>query len=256
MHFLADPSTPLKSVSKDRFLFTGAKFYRDRKKVDKQYTYYKSKFPYITPAFEIYTHNRMDGWRWFIEALLMTPLTDAEIVDALKIKCSPEVIKAYRKLFFDIDAFRESPAAVTANILSTSRAAAMDFNNCDYTWKIFAYTWGAEAFLDQFSCNKQKINKKYKTWFKDLTNDRLTVHSFQITSDLRLMYNNQAMDVLRLAREYWTIPSESMEKGENIAKQDFVDSILGHVDMCLMSASEKLGSVEARPNFNYALLDK
>lgn len=244
--FLADPTKPLSLANKDQYLGQAAKFYKDRKQYARDPKIFAKKHPALTEAFEIYCDNRAGGWRWYIEALMMTGLDSKALAKELKVKCSPESIEMYRKLFFDISGYRESQIAVYANVLSTSRACITDFSNYDYTWKLFAYCWGPEAFIEQFCFKDTNPNVKYKEWFKSFAQNNVTINAFHLSHDLKMTYNMQALEVIKTAQTFWTIPQKAVDDAEKLVTEDVVSGLIGHIDMQLMRADMKIGGLDKK----------
>lgn len=256
MSYLADPSKPLTHVRHDEKLYNGAKFYRDRKRLIKcNPLLLKQRYPEYMQAYNIFYHSHYGGWRWYIEALLMAGCSNEEIRELLKINIPVEVLDIYRKVFFDVEPYLQSEAAVYANILSISRLNIKPKTDCDYTWKIFAYTWGAEPFLKCFANSSPSTNEPYARWFRDMAKANLTVSAFQYSADLKKSYNMETLEILRIAKDYWTISDGDMAKAEKMAEVDLVTSLTNHVDMCLLKASSTGRNVEERAGYEYAFFD-
>ena len=254
MGYLADPSKSLKNIRKDRSLYEAAQFYRDRKKYINSPKYYAKKYPEITLAFDLFINNRAHSWRWYLEALIISGLDNKEIKKTLNVDISIDVLEMYRKLFFDIGSYIDSDIAIFANILSTCRSKLTDCNNYDFTWKLYAFSKGPESFIKEFCSKSTEVSKSFKKWFKEQSEKNITVNAFHLTNDLRLTYNQSALDVLRIAKDFWVISSNDWQKGESLAKESFINELTPHIDMCLYGAKEKLGAVEARANVDYSKL--
>jgi len=256
MGYLADPTKSLSKTRRDPELYESVRYYRDKKQFQRSPKFYIKRFPEMKQAHDLFYHSHYGGWRWFIEALLIAGLSDDEVKDALKVDIDTDVIAMYRKVFFHVDPYIDSSVAISANILSTSRLDIKGKRDCDYTWKLFAYNWGGEAFLNQFANKRTAIHNNYARWFRDLAKECLTINAFQLASDLKRTYNLETLEILRIAKEYWTITDLDMKTGQGLADTDFVSSLSSHVDMCLMNASERDTAIEKRPEYKYAFLDE
>jgi hypothetical protein len=252
--YLADPNLPLRNTFHDAVLFEGAQFYRMKK--EKRTLLVRKRFPEYLLAQNLYNANHPGGFRWYLEALCMTNITEEEIRKALQVDCPIDALRIFRKAYFDILPYINSDVAVTSNVLSTSRQAIDISNDHDYTWKMFAYTWGADSFLELF-CNKQpKVPRKYQSWFKDVSQNRLMVSSFHAISDMRYRYNRESFEILNTAQQNWNLPANSLKEGEELAKKDVLGSLLSHIDMCLQNADERPSAVEQRAGYNYAMFSE
>ncbi len=254
MGFLANPDLSLSKTRRDSGLYESSKYYRDKKHFKKNPSFYVKRYPEMSRAHDLFYHSHYGGWRWYIEALLMTGLDDDEIIKALKVNIPKDVISLYRTVFFDVNKYLKSEVAVGANILSTARLNLKGKQDCDYTWKLFAYSWGADPFIEEFSANKQLIESRYSRWFRDLAKERLTINAFQLASDLKKTYNLETLEILKIAKDYWNITDQDMAKAQGLADTDFVSSLSGHIDMCLMNAKER-DPVEKRPDYKYSFLE-
>lgn len=243
---LANPTISLDTLKTDPLLYKGACFYRDVKSFKAKPALYMKKYPELNICREIYNANNFHGWRWYIEALILTGATDKEIVELLKVPVDPAIIGIYRKLFFDVDAILQSSVAVNANILAIARVNQGQQLDCNYMWKIFAYTWGADAFIEHTSPKKQSVNKLHLKWFKDMAKEATVLGTFQMTSDLRAMYNQQVLEVLKIAKDFWDISDEDYSKGVKLAGEGFINELVGHLDMVLLDSKEKLPAIEER----------
>jgi hypothetical protein len=249
--FLADPMKPIVLAQKDKYLGDAVGFYKARKQYVQDPVAYAKKYPDIATAFELYCDSRPSGWRWYIEALLMTGISCEDLQKVLKVNCPVSALEMFRKLFFDIEEYKNSEIAVYANVLSTSRTVISDFSNYDYTWKIFAYCWGAEDFIKQFCFKSREPNKEHREWFKEFTMNNMTVGSFHLTNDLRMTYNMQAMEIIKTAQQYWSIPKSAIDDGEKMVKDDVMGELLGHIDMQLMKADMKIDALEGKHKADY-----
>jgi hypothetical protein len=244
--YLADPLKPYTEVKCDKYLSEAVQFYKDRKKYLDNPAKLKKDHPESSLAFELYCANRPGGWRWYLEALMMTDTSNEDIKKILKVDCPLDTLNIFQSMFFDVRPYRESEVAVYANILSTSRASITNFNNHDYTWKMFSYCWGAEDFIEQFCFKAKEPNAEHRKWFRAVSGNNITVNTFHTTNDMRLLYNQQALEVIRTAQTFWTIAPEDKQTAESIASNGVLSNLLGQIDVSLMSAELKLDAIEPR----------
>lgn len=105
----------------------------------------------VGDANALHANSRPGGWRWMIEALLCSGLSDAEIASELQLPTGRESVKAFRRIYFDVDCYRVggelSRTALEANVMSASRNRAMTGTNHDYAWKRIAIRFGPSGFM-------------------------------------------------------------------------------------------------------------
>lgn len=235
--FLADPYKEVDTVKSDPALRELSEFKRCVKKnLNNPHAFWK-KYPEMSTAYQIFLSDMAEGWRWLIEAYLMTDLTDRKIANRLDVPIDAGTIKRYRTSFFDISLYNNSEAAIMANLLAVSKARAFDTGIPDFTWKVFAYVWGPDKFEQTFF-PKGKRPQECREWLKTESERMIDVHTFHTTRDLRNMYNDNVINLLDTARQHWQIP----DQGGHLAKEDkesFLNTLSRHVHMKILDAPPK-----------------
>lgn len=246
---LADPTIKIDEVPKDPFLRKAVQYFRlikDNKNTDK----INKTFP-IAKADAIHKDNRYGGWRWVLESLLISGCSYAEIKEITGIDCQTAVLKVYEKIFFDLENYPTDVAKITNIISQAQKDIDVSQVDCNYTWKLFALTWGGEAFIQQFLTPKKDIDKQYQKWFRDLTKDKFVVKAFHMASGLRTNYANGLNDTFRLANEYWNLSENDTEKTNELVDKEFVDALASHVEISINDATMK-NTVEQNDKYDYS----
>jgi len=237
-HYLANPTANI-SAEKDPYIREAGQFKRELKQnLDSPKTVW-NKYEEMATAFQMYLNTKQDGWKWLIEAYLMTDLADNHIVNRLGIDIPIGVVKRYRKMFFDISSYKRSQAAVMANVMSTAKVTIMNTGVADYTWKIFAYVWGASAFEAMFLPTGKKRDPEHIRWMREAASASLDVYSYHLTSTLKSTYNEQAIGILNTAKSYWDIPAETSDSLTARSKKEFLDSLSSSIYMTILDAEPK-----------------
>jgi len=256
MDCLADPKRPLDDLKDDRPLYVGAVMYRRNKFGDDRdgVVLSKDELNAYQTAFYLYTRcfNRY-GWRWMIEALLMCASDELEI-SKLSGSLRPQVIAAYRDLFFDVDDLLPFPLDTVTNVLNASRSASSGAEVYDYTWKNFAYKWGTEDFLRYVQAGV--LRDEHKDWFKEQTGVRLLEGAYQAASDTRGLFCEATLNILNTARDHWILPGGSadnpgLKAAQQVLSQMFFEAAQ-HVNVQLMEAEEKYTAIETIPSYALA----
>lgn len=244
--YLANPTLLCTSLSKDSLLLEAAKFLRSSRKASSGSAYYKNKFPVLFEAFQIYSRARPGGYRWFMEAALSAnDATDEMIAEELPLTHGPETVEAYRRLFFDIDSYRAKEWCVQANLLATSRLAIHDTNDYDFSWKLIAYVHGFETFKS-FTRLGDPLTPKIEKWMRDIIKKRFTVHTFHITSSMRLAYNQEVFNILEMARKYYEISDETANTIKGQVPSEDIHALLKSIHFTVMHSEMKPMAVESR----------
>lgn len=104
------------------------------------------------PMYEAYiiskgNHSGPD-LRWVAEALLCTPEgTDEAVAAVLRCTHGAATIEMFRKVFFDIEHYKNDPELMLCAILAQSERASSDpAHDSDYTWKCLAMNMGFDMF--------------------------------------------------------------------------------------------------------------
>lgn len=186
----------------------------------------RSRFPGMLDAMKIFADNRQGGWRWMLEALLTTPESDVKIARLLGDGDSAEVVGAYRKLFYDVDGYRDSPAAMSTNVLACAGARSAAFGASDYVWKMFAYVWGARAFVDAVCAGdaEKGMTDKQRRWLEGTVRDELLCRSAAAVEELKRGYSESAAALVEMTRDQWAKPVKSHSES---MLEKHLDAILG-----------------------------
>ena len=236
-HF-ADPSADIQYLRSDPLLFDAVRVYR-LQNLQARLKPMKVARSDIATALKIFCEPRYKTWRWMLEALMMTNLSDRAIARTIGDGNSSTVLRTYRQLFFDVDAYRDSPAAIMANVLGTSEQFSIQRGIGDYTWKAFAYVWGAEAFLARF-CPVTGVTEprpEYDQWLVRNTISNLNGAALQISSSLSNLYDEEVLNILKTASGFWNITPESARQADDKAKQQFVTDLQRYVTDVLEQAA-------------------
>jgi hypothetical protein len=198
----------------DHYVGRAIKFCREKQDPRTGSRMYKERYPDI---YEAYLLNMCDnpngGYKWQIEAMLMTDASLEDIADNYLLENGVDTIRAYARLFFDIEPYREKGLCVLGNVLSSSLASNRGIDDYDYSWKAFAYEKGYDNLLKflKFKAGS-RLPKVLKKWFDEMTQDRVTYGAYAASANLRNMYNNQAIQVLDVASRYYTVSNSIANK--------------------------------------------
>lgn len=242
--FVANPTKLLRRYKADCTIIKGVNFYRSRYIDRASPEKWRKKFPAISTAVDIYLQNQAEGIRWALEALLMAPLTDKEIVNYLKLNISIEAIQYYRLLFFDIAEYRESPIAILSNVLAISKLNIKDKVASDLLWKWFVYTHGPDEFMLELPGSENKGSQKFKKWSQELLKKNMFINACVLSTDIRQANTESAIGVLNTAKAYMDIDSEASTSIEETAVGEMLSAIHKSIDIELMSSDIQQGAVE------------
>jgi hypothetical protein len=198
----------------DRYLNHAIQFYRRwSDKVSNKMA--SREYPSIFEATQIHLNSRpTGGYRWLLEAALMTSATDEEIADLFSFRYGADTIRAFRRIYFDIDPYRDKKACVVANVLSTSLSNMRGSEDYDYTWKMMCYDNGWEGLLALIDYQAgSPFTKKFQKYFRDMSTSRISYNSYHI-SVLKQSHRESAMRTIETAQTLWHTESKTqVDKG-------------------------------------------
>ena len=243
---LANLTKPVKQITKDSTLIEGSNFFRDKTvaKISEQAC--QKKYPEMKLAYDLFQKSEPGGWRWYIEGLMTAGVDDAELKKLLDIDIPKDTLKLFRNLYYDIDSYRQSELAVMANVLSAARNHMNAENDCDFLWKHFAYVWGADPFIQMFGVRRTEVKRDFVKWFKSQVRADVSAFSFRCTSNLRELNNESVREVLKLAKDFWTLPEGEVNVIADQAAQENLAEIFKHIDFTIAKADGPKSKFEER----------
>jgi hypothetical protein len=221
------------SLTKDQYIQKAVKFCRERATPSpSNRVLFTQRHPTVYEAFLInMSNNPNGGYKWQIEAMLMTQVSHAEIAANYMFEGGAETIAMYEKLFFDVAPYKDKPLCVLGNVLSSSLAANSGIDDYDYSWKAFAYSKGYPNLMEFFKFRTgSRLTKTLRKWFDEMTQDRVAYGAYSSSAKLRNMFNHQAMQVLDVASRYYSVSNSVMSKvntGDNntLAAKQILDAL-------------------------------
>jgi len=232
MSCMVDGSDPkeimrVASLSDDTWLLEACTFFRYREDIIHSTMSFRSKHPAMFEAFLIHNDSKTTGgFKWLLEAYLMTNATDEMIAEEVGTLHGARTIELYRKVYFDIDHYRSKPSSVLCNVLATSLSMHHEQSEVDFTWKSFAYTMGFEAMknLVRFKTGGT-LSPEYATYFRTVTGDRRIYNAYHATGDIRARHVESALLLVDSADKHYNMSKlkdgleEDGKVGELVAKE-------------------------------------
>ncbi len=194
----------------DQWIGRGWRFDRDYRKNFKN-PELDRKYPGCRAALEVFSDSRPGGWKWMMEALLMSSDTDRQLADLIGDRKAEKAVQAYRKLFFDIDDYRDSPMAVSVNVLASAGNRAGVMGTSDYVWKLFSYTWGAEEFMSAVCKGPETgaMTDRQQKWMADAVRQENMFRAMNAVEELKTGWSESAAMTLDSTRHLWSRQNES-----------------------------------------------
>ena len=239
----------LSPLQRDPIILESARFLKSHRHVNSSRAFFRRNYPEVSEAFELYGRSRAHDYRWLIEAAIAGNASNEDLADLIPVEAGPYVFEVYRKMFFDIDDYRDSPWAVHANIMATAYQTANSINNYDLTWKLLAYQHGLDAF-NKFILN-EPLAKDMQRWMEQIIKKRYTVHTFQVTSNMRMAYSEDIRGILATAGQYFEINKEGFGSKDDQLDEDDLHALMKTIHFTVMDAEMKPGAVEDRMHGDY-----
>lgn len=254
MMFLGDPSLRLSSLT-DPFAYQAAEFARKRAVTSDRPAALRKQFPGLAPAFDYYSRGRSLRLRPYIEALLLTDATDAQISNMIGLANAPDVLEAYRQVFFDVASYKDNALWVRSNLLATD-SAYFDWGQCeDYLMKLFAWTWGFEAFNEYYILREPSINRTYAQWFSKQAQKALHEKAFGYARMRQEQIGRTAVELLKMTKSDWDFTDENQgDKLASTLKAAVFDQVSRYMSLQLLASTEGPLALEARDSSTFVQL--
>jgi hypothetical protein len=247
--YLVNPERSLNRVIGDTLLFEAVQFARLQRSIPDG-SFFKQNYPELFEAFCLSNSHNDCALKWLVEAAVMAGVPEKEIAKQAALKKGERAIYWYKKLFFDVDHYLDKDWLVLANIVSTALTRISAHREFDLTWKLIAYKFGYDMFY-KFISPREQTPKEVIDWLKEEVRNRVTAHSFHITNDFRLMYNEQALNMLRTASCFYDIPDAKQEAVEQMSNRAAVKELLTAVEITVKDAKERVSPLEPLRNIDY-----
>lgn len=223
------------------------RFLQEQKKVTKDIDHYLKKWPEITMAYQIFLHNGRRGWRWVVEACLLSGASYAEIVEALALpELTENVLKEYAKVFFDVMDLRDNEAALNSCVFAFTDTSLNHMGMCDYSWKKFAIRFGLEDFLLKISPKSEVHRDEWTDWEKEVVINDMTSNSLHIPENIMQGYTEDAVNLLNIVRELWNVRKDEIDMKEAEARITHLQNLRDNVHLMVMSEAPESGTEKRR----------
>ena len=188
--------------------------------------------------------SQFGGMRWQVEALMLAGFTDEQLARMLPMHSGRTVFELYRRLFFDIDDYRDNQFAVLANVFATSYARNYDDNDCDLTWKMLAYELREKFPQLLRGIMGGRMPKEISERLSELTKARLQYVQHHFVNSMRLQYNDQALQLLTSAGQFFSLNEAQVGQIHDQRLTSSCDKLLTSVHLVITDARAKLNAVE------------
>ena len=249
-------------VMSDPYLYAGIRFFREFRSTRNTMLLAKA-YPDIFEAFLIYNNgNKPFGFRWFLEAYLMTDKTPQEISAEFNNRLQPQVIQSYAKLFFDVQDLLKDRIAVMATVLGSAMTMERGAQDYDYTWKSLAYEHGLDGMRDFIRFRSgNRLTPYLRAWFREIISDRYLFKAYALSADLRSDFFDQGLAIYNAVQQNWKIQDEQAKtarKGGDEAPKQFlagIQMILENPDL-ERAIDTNVDPIEKQTGYDYSLLER
>lgn len=194
-------------AAKDKWLLEACRFYEDRQELVEYTGRLQIRFPVMHEAFMLFHDSRpTGGYKWLIEAMLMTDASDQDIANTFHPLYGADTIEMFRKVYFDIENYKSDPAAVFCTILATALQTTHSVTDCDFTWKAFAFARGFEAIQDLINFRGgADLSSDYVRFMREISMKRRYYNEYHQTASLRASFSHDAMALFDQADRLWNM---------------------------------------------------
>lgn len=188
----------------------------------------------VATAADLNASSRPGGFRWLLEALICGGATNSQCLRLMGLPFDEETIEAYRRIYFDTDAYRSpdgtiSRTALESNVVACSKSRLVTVESHDYMWKRFAIRFGADDFIGY---THGETKKAHRDWMVDLASRNNLEHALTFSESPERIGNVLGP----LAIEYMKLPDSlksRSEKSESEGASDFSEYFKIMGELCV-----------------------
>jgi hypothetical protein len=240
--FLADPHLSITRASDETV--RGAA-YLLRARAGKQGQPLARQYPAYHLAHKLFgLASQYGGMRWQIEALMLAGLTDQQLAKMLPMFAGETVFGIYRKLFFDIDEYRDNPFAVLSNIFAASYSRNYVNADVDLTWKMLAYELKGDFPQLLLSVAGGRLPESIRERLRELTEIRALYVQHHLTNTMRLEFNEETLALLDKAQQNWQLNPQQTRGIQDRRLTDTCERLLSSIQLVIIDSHAKLSAVE------------
>lgn len=226
---------------KDKALLKAARYYTIRYRPDLGgASVSRVRYPDIYRASLIFKGDSYFAyWKEILEAMFLTDLSLPNITRKLGIGQDTKLVKLYRDLFFDVDAYKNNETCLQTNIISVCCKGAGLEPTEDYLSKLTAYQKGYDAFYRLFvSRESSQMTDEDADWLQNLMKTKLSMKAVSLASSSRASYITENMEILKTGREWIVNDSVDTDALGDKAKSEALSQLLSTVHSVCDEASE------------------
>jgi hypothetical protein len=204
---LTDPSLSVEQAlrashaGKDRWLAEACSFYSKRNAVAVDDPSCMLQHPVMFEAFLLHADCKEEGgFRWLLEALLMTGESYDKIASVFNPLHGPAVVEMYQKVYFDVSYYLKNRACTFCTILAASIRESDPNYDADVTWKMLAYDRGFDAFLELIKFKTGgRMPDHLIEYMNQVSSHRRVYNEYHITQSLRSSMREEAAQIAEQA---------------------------------------------------------
>jgi len=203
-------------AAKDEWLLEACRFYESREDLVHYNGRLQIKYPVMHEAFMLFHDSRpTGGYKWLIEAMLMTDASDKDIANTFNPLYGAATIEMFRKVYFDIEHYKDNAAAIFCTILATALHTTHTVTDCDFTWKAFAYVRGFDAINDLIKFRGgADLSDDYVKFMREISTKRRYYNEYHQTASLRASFSQPAMALFDQADRLWNMEQARKSLGD------------------------------------------
>lgn len=108
----------------------------------------------------------------------------------------------------------------------------------DLMRRMFAWHWGAGAFLDYFFGRGGSASRTHKAWAREWLSESLTRSLCSAASGQRSLYREDVQELFKLAQKNWAMPEESGHEVEEEIRAGFLHDAVQVLDRSLQEVDK------------------
>lgn len=222
----------------DPWLLEACQFYRHARGSNVCNPMNQVRYPEMYEAFMLMmANNQFADYRFALQAMCCTTATDEEIAAAVEPNNGARVIELFRKVFFDIDAYKHNKIKMVCSVLAQAERNVHDpTQDSDFTWKIMAYHNGFDAFQAFMGFRAGGfLPENLISYMTTISTLRRIYASFHLTLSMRTMFAAERIALLDHIDKHEAMkkamPGHSdLDKVNEVSANAFIEMVQNHAD--------------------------
>lgn len=245
--FMADPTDDSYEFENDPYLREAATLMHCRACREPGIDLQMLGNPALVNACQIYNHiNQHGGARWQVEALMLGGASNEVLNEKFPTRGGERTYQYFRKLFFDIEDYRDNKHAILSNVISVAMSRHDTYSDHDLPWKVLGYSLGWEKFsdfLDHYTGGSG--SRELRKFLQEFQEMRMMYYMYTQVLDMRTAFQERSLALFETSLKHYKIPEDKVNSIMTEGALESCKKLLSAVQTtCTTAERIELGAIE------------